>query len=183
MPMHDWTRVEAGIFHAFHHNWITAISGALNGGLLPPEYYALPEQLAAGFGPDILALQTSDDASTDTPSTGVLTRPKTRFMAEAAGEFYRRKKSSVVVRHISGDRMVAVVEIVSPGNTSGRHGLGARVHLLIVDPETVAVGDRLPEMPLFIEPDRHVPVPLEPTYATAFEGMPLRWREVLSAPD
>lgn len=23
MPMHDWTRVAAGIFHAFHHDWIT----------------------------------------------------------------------------------------------------------------------------------------------------------------
>jgi hypothetical protein len=23
MPIHDWTRVEPGIFHAFHHDWIT----------------------------------------------------------------------------------------------------------------------------------------------------------------
>jgi hypothetical protein len=23
MPMHDWTLVEAGIFHAFHHRWIS----------------------------------------------------------------------------------------------------------------------------------------------------------------
>lgn len=49
--------------------------------------------------------------------------------------------------------------------------------------ETVAVGDRLPEMPLFLESDRYVPVPLESTYTTAFDGMPKRWREVLSAPD
>jgi hypothetical protein len=26
MPMHDWTRVEAGIFHAFHHSWIDEIA-------------------------------------------------------------------------------------------------------------------------------------------------------------
>jgi hypothetical protein len=25
MPMHDWKKVEAGIFRAFHHDWITAI--------------------------------------------------------------------------------------------------------------------------------------------------------------
>ena len=35
MPMHDWTKVEAGIFHAFHHRWISAISDALNQGSLP----------------------------------------------------------------------------------------------------------------------------------------------------
>ena len=57
MPMHDWTTVEAGIFHAFHHRWIPAISDALNGGKLPADYYALPEQVAAGFGPDVLVVQ------------------------------------------------------------------------------------------------------------------------------
>src|SRR5947209_6192782 len=57
MPMHDWTRVEAGIFHAFHHRWISAISDVLNTGLLPGDYYALPEQQAAGFGPEVLTLQ------------------------------------------------------------------------------------------------------------------------------
>ena len=58
MPMHNWTRVEAGIFHAFHHRWITSISDMLNTGMLPQEYYALPEQQAAGFGPDVLTLQS-----------------------------------------------------------------------------------------------------------------------------
>ena len=57
MPMHDWTRVPAGIFHAFHHGWISTLGNALNAGVLPPEYYALPEQPAAGFGPDVLTLQ------------------------------------------------------------------------------------------------------------------------------
>jgi hypothetical protein len=27
MPVHDWPRVEAGIFHAFHHGWIEEITG------------------------------------------------------------------------------------------------------------------------------------------------------------
>ena len=49
MPVHDWTRVDAGIFHAFHHRWISAISDVLNEGILPEDYYALPEQHAAGF--------------------------------------------------------------------------------------------------------------------------------------
>ena len=56
MPVHDWTRVDAGIFHAFHQAWITHIASALNQGLLPPDYYALAEGIAGGVGPDVLAL-------------------------------------------------------------------------------------------------------------------------------
>src|SRR5690606_1979521 len=40
MPMHDWTRVAAGIYHDFHHEWISAIKQALN-AVLPGTYYAL----------------------------------------------------------------------------------------------------------------------------------------------
>ena len=43
MPIHDWTQVEACIFHAFHHGWISAISDVLNVGILPEDYYALTE--------------------------------------------------------------------------------------------------------------------------------------------
>ena len=64
MPMHDWTRVEDGIYHAFHAGWINSISAALNSGLLPEDFYALPERVAAGYRPDVLALQidTPDDS-------------------------------------------------------------------------------------------------------------------------
>ena len=66
-------------------------------------------------------------------------------MAETDAEFYRRKKSSVVVRHVSGDDIVAMIEIVSPGNKSSRRTfeafvqkafdlLESRIHLLIIDP-------------------------------------------------
>ncbi|MBI3407024.1 MAG: DUF4058 family protein [Planctomycetes bacterium] len=244
MPMHDWTKVEAGIFHAFHHEWVSEISRALNRGLLPKDYYALPEQVAAGFGPDVLTLQdegvSSDDDATGNGAGAVATlqtRPQTQFMAESEAEFYRRKKNWIAVRHVSGDRMVAVVEIVSPGNKAGRAAFHAfvekafellehRIHLLIVDPfpptardpdgvhaaiweeiaddsfrlpegkpftlvayecdsatrayiETVAVGDVLPEMPLFLRPNGCVKVPLETSYTTAFDVMPSRWRRVL----
>lgn len=33
MPIHDWTRVEAGDFHHFHQRWIQDIAAALNTGL------------------------------------------------------------------------------------------------------------------------------------------------------
>ena len=56
MPVHDWTRVEAGIFHAFHVAWVPEIQKALNDGLLPEGYYALAEQHAGRAIADILTL-------------------------------------------------------------------------------------------------------------------------------
>ncbi len=215
MPMHDWTQVPDGIYHAFHHEWISEIGRTLNRGLLPRDYYALPEQVAAGFGPDVLTLQEQRANGDVLDGGGVATapqaRPRTRFIAELESEVYRRKKSTIVVRHVSGDRIVAMVEVVSPGNKAAASALHAfvskacellehRIHLLIVDPlppgprdpqgihaaiwaelqntafllpadkpltlvayecdrmtrayiEPVAVGDRLPAMPLFIEPE------------------------------
>lgn len=38
MPVHDWTRVDAGLFHHFHHSWIEDTARALNQGVLPGEY-------------------------------------------------------------------------------------------------------------------------------------------------
>jgi hypothetical protein len=234
MPIHDWTRVEAGIFHAFHHDWITEIARALNGGVLPDAYYALPEQQAAGFGPDVLTLQSEPGSAGEASPTGTATalqaRPRAQFTAETDSEFYRRKKSSIAIRHVSGDRIVAMLEIISPGNKSSAHGLRSlvekacellehRIHLLVVDPlppgprwqevddtafmlpqgkplviasyecgektrayiEPVAVGEALPAMPLFLEPARHILVPLEPTYQAAFAAMPRRWKAVLES--
>jgi hypothetical protein len=45
--------------------------------------------------------------------------------------------------------------------------------------EHAAVGAGLPDMPLFLRPDRYVNVPLESTYGSAYHGMPAFWREVL----
>src|SRR5438045_1897540 len=132
MPVHDWKRVEAGIFHAFHHEWISEIGRALNRGLLPPDYYALPEQQAAGFGPDILTLHGLGSAETPAqepvsngPTGLLLAPPRVRYTADSGGEFYRRKKSTIVVRHVSGDRIIAVLEIISPGNKRRRNAFRA----------------------------------------------------------
>jgi len=59
MPIHDWSRADAGTFHDFHHAWIEEIKRALN-RVLPKDHYALAEQLAGGFGPDVLTLQRKD---------------------------------------------------------------------------------------------------------------------------
>lgn len=154
MPAHDWTRVEAGIFHDFHHAWVEQIKRSFNQGILPPDYYALAEQHAAGFGPDVLSLQSigadeNEDeaptaAETDSPGGLLLLAPKVRLTEEADLEYYRHKQNAVVVRHVSGDRMVAVVEVVSPGNKGSRHAIRGflekaasllehGIHLLVLD--------------------------------------------------
>lgn len=151
MPIHDWSRVDAGIFHHFHQRWIGAITDALNQGLLPADYYALAEPQGAGFEPDILTLRTGEPDETwqapaiPPPEGGVLVaEPAVRVKAETDLEFYRRKQDVVAVRHVSGDHLVAVVEVVSRGNKSGRKAfedflrkaaelLAHGVHLLVLD--------------------------------------------------
>ncbi|MFO0841431.1 MAG: hypothetical protein U0797_03385 [Gemmataceae bacterium] len=54
--------------------------------------------------------------------------------------------------------------------------------------EPVAVGDKLPEMPLFLGENYHVFVPLEPTYQATWDASPEDFREavltgVLPEPD
>ncbi|MDB5312759.1 MAG: hypothetical protein JWO38_6961 [Gemmataceae bacterium] len=149
MPVHDWTRVDAGIFHHFHHRWISAMSDALNGGLLPPDYYALAEQIAGGLGPDVITLEqpTNGVPSPGDPKGGIALAsapPAVQFRARAEPDLYAAKAKALTIRHTSNHRVVAMIEIVSPGNKNNRHGLRAFVekavevlragiHLLIVD--------------------------------------------------
>ena len=53
MPIHDWTRVDAGLFHAFHQDWIGVLARALNAGVLPRDYFALREQSIRDPVPDV----------------------------------------------------------------------------------------------------------------------------------
>ena len=50
MPIHDWTRVYAGLFHDYHQTWSIYIKNALNAGLLPKGLSALVEQARSGNG-------------------------------------------------------------------------------------------------------------------------------------
>lgn len=150
MPIHDWTKVEAGIFHDFHHAWTEEIKRALNHGLLPPDYYALAEQIAGGYGPDVLTLEgpTESASSGSDPSQGGIAlataHPKVSYRAKTEADIYAAKANRVVVRHVSGHRVIAVIEIVSPGNKRTRPALRTfaekaaellrgGVHLLVID--------------------------------------------------
>jgi hypothetical protein len=245
MPVHDWLRVEAGVFHAFHVAWIPELQKALNGGLLPDGYYALAEQHAGRSIADVLTLHASPEPEEPPwlpPDTGGIAvaeappRAKRKQILELAALVRRR---TLAIRHVTGHRLVALVEIVSPANKDrARHvedfaakavsALERGIHLLLVDlfppgpydpcgihgaiqqlleqtdepydlptdhPLTVAsyqagprvevylehlaVGDSLPDMALFLRPDRYVNVPLMASYEVAYSSMPAFWRDVL----
>jgi hypothetical protein len=144
MPIHDWTRVCAGIFHDFYQEWCGRIKQRLNAGLLPPDHYAMLDQVAVGVEPDVIALQDrSADADPSGGGVATLAAPKTRFVAEL-GKFPPRRKNTVAVKHVSDDRVVAIIEVVSPGNKESNRALQAfvdktvdllakGVHLLVID--------------------------------------------------
>jgi hypothetical protein len=152
---------------------------------------------------------------------------------------YLDKVNRIVVRHRHGD-VVAIIEIVSPGNKASKAEFRAfvqkaaeilrqRVHLLIIDlfppgkrdpqgihkpiwdefleedfvlpadkpltlaaydagppqvayVEFVAVGDPLPDMPLFLQPEQYVLAPLEATYQTTWKVFPALLKKLLEPP-
>jgi hypothetical protein len=246
MPIHDWTRVDAGIFHDFYVSWIVAVVRALNREVLPSDCYALAEQITGNMIPDKLTLtrqlSVPPERAAQASSGGVAVAtapPKVRFHARKDLDEYAGLARSVVIRHRSGHRIVAMIEIVSPGNKSGQtdfaafvqkaeQALRAGIHLLIVDLfpptardpdgihrviwgdgyegdfalpkdkpltcvsyvgypgaevylEPVAVGEKLPEMPVFLNRDVYVLVPLDDTYRSAWEAVPAIWQEALTA--
>lgn len=150
MPIHDWTRVTAGTWHDFHLAWIAELRLALNDGLLPDGYYVQAEQYTGPFGPDVLTLEeaTPDVPGTSDTTTGTVAvaaaPPKMRFTDTAEVEYGTRKRRTLTIRHTSDDRIVALIEILSPGNKAGRkpfhqflrkaaESLKRGFHLLVVD--------------------------------------------------
>lgn len=133
MPIHDWSRVEAGVFHDFHQSWIIAIRDVLNARLLPEDYYALVEQVAEGPIPDIVTLERRpasgpSDRSNKVRSSGasyssahapvaVLDAPPVvRYTHSIDQDRYAEKSTRVAIHHVSGDELIGVIEIISPGN-------------------------------------------------------------------
>lgn len=201
MPMHDWSRVTPGVWHNFLYRWIAAIIDRLNAGLLPKGMIAMAEQVIC-----------------------------------ADAERYAAKANRVVVRHALG-KVVAVIELVSPGNKDSRHALRSfveksvdllydHVNLLVIDPfppgnrdpqgihkaiwdeisdnaftlpdsrpltlaayqaapvvtafvEPIAVGQHIPDMPLFLHNNYYINVPLEATYMDSWSVLPQLLRDLV----
>lgn len=211
--MHDWSRVEAGVYHNFRFLWVAAIIDRLNAGLLPQGMIAMAEQVMGGPEPDV-----------------------TEFVIPVETERYASKANRVVVRHSLG-KVVAVVELVSPGNKDSRHALRSfvektvgllydNINLLIIDPfppsprdpqgihkaiwdeitdepfelpsdrkltladyqaspiktayvEPFAVGNSIPDMPLFLQDDLYINVPLVATYMDTWNVLPPLLRDLV----
>src|SRR5438067_296152 len=117
MPLHDWTRVPAGLFHDFHQSWSIRIKDALNAGRLPKGVAALVEQRAGPRESDVLAIERQSRPTRSALDGGVatMTPPVTRFVSRTTKPIYATRANRVVVRHHLG-RILAVIEIVSPGN-------------------------------------------------------------------
>jgi Protein of unknown function (DUF4058) len=234
MPMHDWTRVGSWVYHDFHTCFLVAIKRGLN-ALLPSGFYAMAEQSTRTMGPDVLTLQsrTAGPLSPNLvprPEGGVApSPPRVAVMDRATARPPGFKQKRIAIRHSSNDRLVAILELVSPGNKAGKSALrsftnkivraiDAGIHVLVIDPfpptrrdpnglhglvwpdlggndyvhppsqplalasyeagapdgdgprcyvQPFAVGDPLPEIPLFLARDWYVTVPFEPMYLSA----------------
>ena len=57
MPLHDWSRIPAGLFHDFQQTWSIQIKLALNAGILPKGLSALVEQRSGPRESDVLAIE------------------------------------------------------------------------------------------------------------------------------
>jgi hypothetical protein len=244
MPIHDWSRKPVGLFHHFHQRWAVSICDALNAGRLPKGFYALLGQRAAGVIPDVVTLERGPRSRERSDSPGGIAvaevPPKTRFMSQSTDEdLYAAKANRIAVYNPLGD-VVAIVELISPGNKNSRHAIRSfvektldllrqGVNILIVDlfppskrdphgihkviwdeireepfelppdkqltlvaylagvpmkayVEPVAVGDPVPEMPVFLDPATYILAPLEVTYLATWETCPEPLRELIIGP-
>ncbi len=249
MPIHDWRHIPAGLFHHFHQDWSIEIARELNRSRLPQGLSALVEQRSGPHEADVLTIESTQrtsrsDAGRDR-GVALAELPRTRIVRRSSKSIYASRANRIVVRHHLG-RIVAVIEIISPGSKDSRAAfrdfvektidmLRSGIHVLIVDLfpptsrdpcgihkavwdeveeeeftfppgkdrilvsyetgaqqaayiEPIAVGDELPEMPLFLTNSLHIQVPLEPTYRAAWEASPEELRTavelgVLPEPD
>jgi len=236
MPLHDWTRADDGLFHFFHNAWLIRLADALNGGLLPPGFFAMTDQRTGVYIPDVVTLTTaSRSVASGAPGT-TLAEPRADRKAVSHGIRRARVRNRVVVR--TTRRVVAAIEVVSPANKDGPQSRGefvgkvsemvqSGVHAAVVDilprgkhdPDGIhplvwselddgeppappppdrpvtfvgyragipveafvnytAVGQPLPEIPLFLEGDAYVNLPLEATYTTGFDRLPAELKAV-----
>ena len=144
MPIHDWTRVPAGLFHHFHQDWTIELARALNRGRLPKGVEALVEQRLGPREGDVLAIERHPfTQQADDRGVATLDPPAARIVRRTESGAYADRANRIVVKHHLG-RIIAVIEVVSPGNKDSRAALRefvqktveflqAGIHVLVVD--------------------------------------------------
>ena len=242
MPIHDWTRVRAQPISPFSSNVDRQFGCGFE--LRPTASRILragrtnhrrtrsgrrcPGANATSRNPLISGIDCCEHST------------QARFVIRSEAANYARKADRISIRHPDGD-VVAVIEIVSPGNKDSSHAirafarkavkfLQAGIHLLVVDlfppnrrnpqgihkviwdrlsdesfelppdkpltlaayaagPETVAyiepvaVGDILPDQPIFLTTDFYVNCPLEATYQATWSVFPAVLKTSLEQPE
>lgn len=256
MPVHDLKRLVAlSEFHDFHIGFVTTLRNTLNRILRPTDYYASAEGRIMGYEPDTSAFQRGLSREASPPSLGGVaiqteirqinrTSPHTRFVDEA-DHWNALRESHVAVRSKRGDKLVAIVEIVSPRNkdradaieafgnklekalnsgcnvlvadflrpgphdpqgmhctfwtrySEAPHGVttqepvGIASYLAAVNNvqfqpvayfESVAIGQNVPDMPLFLASGEYVQVPIQAIYDEAVASLPPPYQEDLETP-
>lgn len=215
---------------------------------MPKGYYALAEQLTRTIGPDVLTLHNpaTNGTANGTPRGGtsepggvaLATAPPKAQIETTEERILPPTGRQLSVRHVSDHQMVAMIELVSPGNKASTSEFGSFVekarmvlnegiHLIVIDPfpptkhdpngihaaiwdamtgksftppagkpltlvsyysddkitahvDPIAVGDTLPDKPLFLDAGLHVNVSLEATYTAAWQTFPAEWRNVIT---
>ncbi len=144
MPVHDWSEVDANVFHHFHQYWSVEICKALTDDL-PDGYSALVEQHSPKLIPDVLAVERRPKSKRPRSGGGVATlpAPRTRYAKESKEQTLAGRGNRIAIHHRMGD-IVCIIEIVSPGNKQSRPALRAfvdktvdfleaGVHVVVVD--------------------------------------------------
>lgn len=121
----------------------------LNASILPDEFYALAEQHTGQPIPDVLTLTTRRAESLSVPPEGAVALaeapPRVSLHISADEDTtYRMARRTLTIRHRSGRRILAMIEILSPGNKDGEQhleqfvdravaALQQGIHLLVID--------------------------------------------------
>lgn len=148
MPLHHWPNPRVP-WRSFHNHWIVRIVEQLN-DVLPPGFRARPTELIVGIEPDVLLLQEADrpgaqpaanqPALADATLTATLPRPAELPMVGVYSAY-------------DTSRLVAIVELISPGNKDRAEAVQAfveKVVFLLQDGVHVMTVDviSLPRMPI-----------------------------------
>ncbi len=199
MPIHDWTRVYAGLFHDFHQSWSIRIKDAMNSGLLPEGLNALVEQRSGPKESDVLAYAERANRIVVKHNLGrtvaviEIVSPGNKDSKAAFKEFLEKS-----LGFIDAGIHLLVVDLFPPTKRDP-HGIhraiwdefenedvyfefppgkdrilasyeAGREKAAYVEP--LAVGDVMPDMPLFLVEGGYIRVPLEATYQATWSMLP-----------
>lgn len=211
MPMHDWERVGVGAFHNFHTLWLAGLANRLNAGLLPEGYFAMVEgpdhavpivvplpaeneRYAAmarrvaihhGLGVVVVVIELVSPGNKDRAHAF-----KT-FVAKAV-DLLRQGVNLLTIdpfppgRHDPRGLPAAIVDEFVDQAVELPADKPLTLAAYQAEPRTVyieplAVGDALPDMPLFLQGERYLSLPLEETYQSTWQALPLELRKLVAS--